>query len=240
MLGWHEIRQRYRRSTIGPFWITLSMGLTIGGLAYLYAGLFGQDVREYLPYVAVGIIVFNFLSSLVTDGSSIFINSSRVILQMRAPLSLYVYQVIWKNTLIFAHNIVIYVLILMFVRIPIGWNIVLSLFGMLLIVSNAFWVGMILGGLSARFRDVPPIISSVMQVAFFLTPVFWTPGSLPSRELFVHLNPFYYLIDIVRMPLLGQTPPWSMWLVLVGMNLASAFTAIIFFARYRARIAYWV
>lgn len=240
MLGWHEIRQRYRRSTIGPFWITLSMGFTIAGLAYLYAGLFGQNLQEYLPYVAVGIIVFNFLSGLVTDGSSIFISSSRVILQLKAPLSLYIYQVIWKNILIFLHNLVIYAIILMFVRVPIGWNVMLSLVGFVLIVTNALWICVILGGLSARFRDVPPIVSSVMQVAFFLTPVFWTPGSLPSREVFVHLNPFYYLIDIVRMPLLGQTPPWSMWLVLAGMNLASAVVAMVFFARYRARIAYWV
>lgn len=240
MLGWHDIRQRYRRSIIGPFWLTLSMGVTIGGLAYLYAGLFGQKLEEYLPYVALGMIVFNFVSALVADGSSVFINSSRVILQMRAPLSIYVYQVVWKNILIFAHNIFIYVFVALFVRISLGWNLLLAIPGLFLIITNAFWVGLILGGLSARFRDVPPIITSVMQVAFFLTPVFWTPGSLPSRELFVHLNPFYYLIDIVRMPLLGQTPPLSMWLVLIGINLASALVALLFFARYRARIPYWV
>ena len=104
---------------------------------------------------------------------------------------------------------------------------------------------MISTGAGAEMRQTlgTAVFSGMLGVTLFgifLTPVFWTPGSLPSRELFVHLNPFSYLIDIVRMPLLGQTPPWSMWLVLVGMNLASAFTAIIFFARYRARIAYWV
>lgn len=239
-LGWQDIRQRYRRSIVGPFWLTLSMGLVVGGMSYLYAGLFGQKLDEYLPYVALGMIVFGLISSLATDGSVAFIASGSIIVQMKAPLSIYLYQIVWRNVLIFAHNIVIYILILIFVKSNLGWNSFLSIIGLALVISNGFWVGLIVGGLGARFRDVPPIISSIMQMAFFLTPVFWTPGSVPNRELFVQLNPFYYLIDIVRMPLMGETPPLSMWLALIGLNCATAFAGIMFFARYRSRVAYWV
>src|SRR3954463_1752883 len=91
-LGWHDIRQRYRRSFVGPFWLTLSMGLMIAGLAYLYAGLMNQNLERYLPYVATGMIVFSLISSLATEGSTVFIGSSQLILQLRAPLSIYVYQ----------------------------------------------------------------------------------------------------------------------------------------------------
>jgi len=239
-LGWHDIRQRYRRSIVGPFWLTLSMGVMVGGLAYLYAGLFGQDVETYLPYVATGIIVFTMISSLASEGSLVFIGSSTLILQLRAPLSIYVYQMLWRNLLIFAHNISIYALILLFVKIDLGWNFFLAFVGLLLVLLNGFWVGLTLGGLSARFRDVPLIVASVMQVAFFLTPIFWTPGSLPNRALFVHLNPFYYLIEVIRMPLLGKTPPLSIWLVVIGFNVVGALVATFFYARYRGRIAYWV
>jgi ABC-2 type transport system permease protein/lipopolysaccharide transport system permease protein len=239
-LGWHDIRQRYRRSIVGPFWLTLSMGIMVGGLAYLYAGLFGQDVETYLPYVATGIIVFSMISSLASEGSLVFIGSSTLILQLRAPLSIYVYQVLWRNLLIFAHNISIYALILLFVKIDLGWNFFLAFVGLFLVMLNGFWVGLTLGGLSARFRDVPLIVASVMQVAFFLTPIFWTPGSLPNRALFVHLNPFYYLIEVIRMPLLGKTPPLSIWLVVIGFNVVGALVGTFFYARYRGRIAYWV
>jgi ABC-2 type transport system permease protein len=239
-LGWHDIRQRYRRSIVGPFWLTLSMGIMVAGLAYLYAGLFGQNVENYLPYVATGMIVFSMISSVASEGSMVFIGSASLILQLRAPLSIYIYQMLWRNLLIFAHNISIYVFVLIFAKIDIGWNILLAFVGLFLILLNGVWVGLTLGGLSARFRDVPPIVSSIMQVAFFLTPIFWTPGSLPSRELFVHLNPFYYLVEVVRMPLLGQTPPLFIWLVVIAMNCCGALVAIAFFARYRARIAYWV
>jgi ABC-2 type transport system permease protein/lipopolysaccharide transport system permease protein len=239
-LGWHDIRQRYRRSIVGPFWLTLSMGIMVAGLAYLYAGLFGQDVESYLPYVATGIIVFTMISSLASDGSSVFIGAAPLILQLRAPLSIYVYQMLWRNLLIFAHNISIYAIILMFVKIDLGWNFFLAFIGLFLVMLNGLWAGLILGGLSARFRDVPLIVNSVMQVAFFLTPIFWTPGSLPNRELFVHLNPFYYLIEVIRLPLLGKTPPLSIWLVVIGFNCVGALVATLFYARYRSRIAYWV
>ena len=239
-LGWHDIRQRYRRSIVGPFWLTLSMGIMVAGLAYLYAGMFGQNVEGYLPYVATGMIVFSLISTIATEGSGVFIGSASLILQLRAPLSIYIYQMLWRNLLIFAHNISIYVVVLMFVKVDIGWNFFLSILGLFLVMLNGIWIGVTLGGLSARFRDVPPIVGSIMQVAFFLTPIFWTPGALPNRELFVHLNPFYYLVEVVRMPLLGKTPTLSIWLVVIGMNCVGALVAIFFYARYRGRIAYWV
>lgn len=239
-LGWHDLRQRYRRSMLGPFWLTLSMGLMVAGLAYLYGGLFGNNVENYIPYVATGLIIFSMISSLAIDGSSVFISSAPLILQLRAPLSIYIYRMLWRNLLIFAHNISIYAIVILFVRIDLGWNFFLSFVGLIMVMLTGVWLGITLGGLSARYRDVPPIVNSAMQIAFFLTPIFWTPQSLPGRELFVHLNPFYYLIEVVRMPLLGQTPPAFIWWVVIGMNVVGAAVSVAFYTRYRGRIAYWV
>ena len=239
-LGWHDIRQRYRRSVVGPFWLTLSMGMMIAGLAYLYAGIFGQDIDAYLPYLALGMIIFTFISSLVTEGSGTFVAAAVAIVKMKAPLSIYVYQMIWRNVIVLAHNAVIFVVILLFLKVNLGWNSFLSIPGLILVIGVGVWTGLILGSLSARFRDVPPIISSVMQIAFFMTPIFWTPSSLPHRQGFVDFNPFYYLVEVVRAPLLGQTPPLSVWLTVIAFNCLAAPVAIIFFARCRARIPYWV
>jgi ABC-2 type transport system permease protein len=239
-LGWHDVHQRYRRSIVGPFWLTISMGVMIGGLAYLYSGLFGQSLERYLPHVAVGIIVFSMITTIVTDSSVVFISSSRTILQTKAPLSIYVYQMLWRSVLILAHNMCIYLVLLPFFDFRPGLVTLLAVPGLLLNIVIGFWVGIVIGGLSARFRDVPPIVSSVMQVAFFLTPVFWTPETLKGRDIFVNLNPFYYLLDIVRLPLLGQVPPASMWLVVIGFACFGGVVAVLFFARYRARIPYWI
>lgn len=239
-LGWHDIRQRYRRSVVGPFWITISMAAMVAGLAYLYVGFFAQSLEQYLPFVATGMIVFNLITSIVNEGSVVYIGSSRTILQTRAPLSIYVYQMLWRNLLIFAHNMCIYVILLPFFDFNIGWVTLLAIPGLALVLVIGFWVGVILGTLSARFRDVPPIIASITQVAFFLTPIFWTPAALKGREVFLDWNPFYYLLEIVRMPLLGKVPDGKMWLISIGMAVLSGVIALVFFARYRARIAYWV
>jgi ABC-2 type transport system permease protein/lipopolysaccharide transport system permease protein len=239
-LGWHDIHQRYRRSIVGPFWLTISMGLMIGGLAYLYSGLFGQSLEQYLPYVAIGIIVFSLITSIFVEGSDVFIISSKTILQTKAPLSIYVYQMLWRNILVFGHNMCIYLILLPFFDFKLGLVTLLAVPGVFLVVVTGFSVGMILGTLSARFRDVPPIVASVMQVAFFLTPVFWTAATLKGRDSLIYLNPFYYLLEIIRMPLLGEAPSLTMWLVVFAMSCAAAIVALLFFSRYRARIPYWV
>jgi ABC-2 type transport system permease protein/lipopolysaccharide transport system permease protein len=190
--------------------------------------------------VATGMIVFSLISTMVSEAATTFIGSSSLILQLRAPLSVYVYQMLWRNVLIFLHNISIFALILLFVRVDISWNIFLAPVGLFFLVLNGLWVGIILGGLSARFRDVPPIITSVMQVAFFLTPVFWRADALSGRAAFIRLNPFYYYVEVVRMPLLGQTPPMEIWLGVLGLNLVSFLVAMALFPRFRSRVAYWV
>lgn len=239
-LGWHDIRQRYRRSVVGPFWLTISMAAMVGGLAYLYVGIFAQSLDQYLPFVATGMIVFNLITSMVNDGSAVFISSSRTILQTKVPFSIYVHQMLWRNFLIFAHNMCIYILLLPFFNFDLGAVTLLAIPGLLLVLVIGFWVGIILGTLSARFRDVPPIIASITQVAFFLTPIFWTPAALKGREVFLDWNPFYYLLEVVRLPLLGKAPDAKIWLVCIAMAVVSGLIALFFFARYRARIAYWV
>ncbi|MEA2879149.1 MAG: lipopolysaccharide transport system permease protein [Hyphomicrobiales bacterium] len=239
-LGWHDIRQRYRRSVIGPFWLTISMGVMVFGLAYVYGAIFSQPLDKYLPYVAVGMIVFGLITSIANDASQVFILASRTILQTRAPLSLYVYQMLWRNLLIFAHNALIYLLIIPFFPVGLGLVSLLALLGLLLVIVMGAFVGVILATLSARFRDVPPIVNSVTQIAFFLTPIFWTPSALKGREEFIYFNPFYYVLEVIRMPLLGEVPPPTVWLVVIGMTILAGVVAVLFFARFRARIAYWV
>jgi len=239
-LGLHDIRQRYRRSTVGPFWLTISMAMMVLGIGYLYSGIFGQKLEDYLPYIATGLIVFSLISSVVQESSTVFIQSAATILQIKAPLSVYVYQMLWRNFLVFFHNIVIYVFFVIFLLVNPGWAILFSFLGLMLIWLNGIWIGIILGGISARFRDVPPIAASIMQIMFFLTPIFWRVDQLHDRELLVQLNPFYYLLEVVRMPLLGVIPAPHVWLIAVGINAVSALAAVWFYSRYRSRITYWL
>jgi ABC-type polysaccharide/polyol phosphate export permease len=95
--------------------------------------------------------------------------------------------------------------------------------------------------LSARFRDLPLIVANGVQIIFMITPIMWKPSQLTGeRYLVAQLNPFHYLVDVLRLPLLGEMPPASTWLMAVIIIAASCAVAFWFFVRYRWRIAYWV
>jgi ABC-2 type transport system permease protein/lipopolysaccharide transport system permease protein len=238
-LGWYDIRQRYRRSMIGPFWLTISMGVTIVALGGLYAGLFRADIAQYLPHVAIGFVVWGFISGLINDGCNAFIDGQRNIRQVRLPLSIYVYRVVWRNLIIFGHNLLIVVVVILVFAIRPSWTALLVFPAVVILCVNGVWAGLLLGLLSARFRDVPQIAVNVMQVAFFMTPIIWQPELLPNRALVLIFNPFYHAVELVRMPLVGVAPSLFSWLAVFAVSILGAAITVAVYARYRRRIAYW-
>ena len=240
LLGWHDIRQRYRRSKIGPFWLTISMGALVGGLGFLYAGMFGVEVADYLPFVALGFIVWGLIASLINENCNAFIEAETIVKQVHLPLSIHVYRVVWRNLIIFGHNILIFVVVAVIFSIWPGWTGLLAVAGLALLCLNGVWIGLLFGLISARFRDVPLIVASIVQIAFFLTPIIWKPDLLPDRAWFLHFNPFYHFLEVVRAPLLGEIPSLVSWSAVLVITLCGWIATLFMYRRYRRRIAYWL
>src|SRR5690606_6277438 len=124
----------------------------------------------------------------------------RIIKQLPIPLFVHVLRVVWRNIIILGHNFIIFPLVLLFFGKPIGWVALLSIPGLFLIVLNVTWVSLILGILCTRFRDLPQMVSSVLQVLFYITPIMWMPALLPNRAgtHWLQYNPIYHLLEIFR------------------------------------------
>lgn len=240
MLGWQEIKQRYRRSVLGPFWLTISVGALIGGMGPLYGNLMGQKLATYFPHLAVSYIVWMLLASLMNDACTTFTIAEGLIKQIKMPLSIHVLRMVWRNIIIFLHQIPIIVIVLFFYPPPLGWGLLLVPVALLAIAANALWVGLLLGMLCARFRDIPQLVASVVQVMFFLTPVLWHPGSLGRFEWAAAWNPLNHLLEIVRAPLLGHPFPKASWAAVATLTVCGYVFTLFIFSRYRARVAYWV
>jgi lipopolysaccharide transport system permease protein len=240
-IAWMDVRQRYRRSVIGPFWITLSVGIFVTGLGVVYGALFRQDLKTYLPYLAVGVVVWTLVSSLITEGCNTFISAEGAIKQLPVPISVHVFRMVWRNVIVFAHNVMIVIVLVLIFNIPVGAATLMAIPGLILIMLSGVGFGLTLGVLSARFRDIPLIISNFVQLIFFTTPILWRADTLPpNRDWIARFNPFHYLIEVVRQPLLGQTLPAAAWLVTLAIALLALAIGIAFFTRYRVRIAYWL
>lgn len=239
-LSWLDIKLRYRGSVLGPFWLTLSTALMIGSMGFLYAALFQMDLHTYLPFLALSIVLWNFLSALVGDACITFTAAEGMIRSVRMPFTLYAGRVVMRNLLVLAHNIVVIVVVDVLLRISPGVTAILAIPAFFLWLVVALALSLLLGALCARFRDIPPIIASVMQMAFFVSAVIWQPSQLKTQEHLLVYNPFFTLLEIVRAPLLGQIPSTDVYISAVATAAVICLAAWLIFARVRGRIAFWV
>ena len=239
-LGWNDILQRYRRSVFGPFWLTASMAIMVVSLGVVYAELFNQLVDDFVPYFCSGLLVWNLLSGYLTESGALFTGSESYIRQVRLPFSVYVYRSSWARLIIFAHNFVIYIGVMIYFQKWPGSVALLALPGLMLVVLNGTIVSLSIGIVSARFRDVPQLINSIVQILFFMTPIFWKRGSLKGLAYITDLNPLFHLLEIVRSPLLGAMPLASNYIAVLLLTLINLAIAGTLFTRFRSRIAYWV
>jgi len=242
VLGWQDIRQRYRRSSLGPFWLTISMGVLIGALGLVFGALFAMETKEFIPFLSLGLILWSLVTVTINEGCTAFTDSEALIKQISLPLFIHILRVLWRNVIIFAHNLIIFPVVLLFFGIPLRISALLVFPGLVLLLLNLSWISLLMGTLCARFRDIPQIVSNLLQVTFYLTPIIWMPKLLPERagHLMLDVNPFFHLIEIVRAPLLGMRPSVMNWVVALSLAVAGWGVTLIFYGRFRSRIAYWL
>lgn len=239
-LAWQDIRIRYRRSRIGPFWITLSTAIFCVALGSVYGRLFQTETAELLPFLSIGLVVWSFIAACVGEMPNLFVENAPYLKDMRInPLTILL-RALARNAIIFGHNLLIVVGIYLYFGIWPGWTGLLALPGLLLVMLNLLVIGIVLSIVGARFRDLAQITQSVLQVVFFITPIFWFPRMLPEGSWIIAVNPVAYFIDLLRSPLLGHAPAPASWGVALITLLAGAVVAVRVYRGKSARIAFWV
>lgn len=243
LLAYHDIKVRYLRSILGPFWITLSMAVTVYSMGYLYAHLFHTDMEHYYPFLVASMLTWTLVSTLLLELTDVFMFCHGLIKEIKLPYSLYIHRVITRNILIFFHNFIVMIPIyfIFLNTAKINLNSLFIIPGLTIIYINAFIYGMILAIIGARYRDISQIIKSLVQIIFFITPIMWSPAILPeSKRFIVNLNPFYSFLELVRAPLLGTLPTLFNLLIAFFVTLFGFLICLKLFISYRARIIYWI
>ncbi len=239
-LGWLDVKLRYRGSILGPFWLTASTAIMVASMGVIYAFLFKMDLQQYLPFLTVSLVLWSFISGMVNDSTSCFTQAENMIRSTRMPFTLHAGRVVVRNVLVLAHNIVVVVVVFAVFRVWPGITMLQSLPGLLLWLLDGFAACILLGALGARFRDITPIIGSILQIVFFITPIIWKPELMRHGREWLKFNPFFDLLEIVRRPLLGgNLTPDVVWAA-IGFSVALYALTALLFTRVRARLAYWV
>jgi ABC-type polysaccharide/polyol phosphate export permease len=209
-------------------------------MGVIYSRLLNMQVSAYLPYLALGLIIWQFILSLFTDGCQTFIAAENIIQQIPVPFSVHAYRVVFRNLLMLAHNAVIIPVGMIIFQMPVGWRMLQMVPALIVLLINGVWISVLCGMMSARFRDVPPIIMSVLSILFFVTPIIWPIDALGDWRLAAELNPAFAAIEVVRAPLLGVTLSSYAWPLLISTTFAGCLITFTIFARFRSRIAYWL
>jgi ABC-type polysaccharide/polyol phosphate export permease len=240
-LAQQDIKLRYRGSVLGPLWQTLTTVVMIAGMGVIYSKLFHIELQDYLPMLTVGLIFWMFIAGMITEACGTFTAVQGIIQQVKLPFSLHVYRLVYRNLLTLGHNFVIIPLVLFIFPHPIApWRLLELIPGLALILLNGIWISILLGMVSARYRDIPPIVASIIQVVFFITPVMWPVEALGENAWWAQLNPLFAMLDVIRSPLLGMANAPYSWTLLSGMTVVGCAATFAFFVRFRHRLAFWV
>ncbi|MBV9812354.1 MAG: ABC transporter permease [Acetobacteraceae bacterium] len=239
-LSWLDIVLRYRGSTLGPFWLTLSTAVMVGALGFLNSVLFGMTLRAYLPYLALSLVLWGYVSTVVGEGCACFTGVTSTILSMRMPLSLQAMRIVVRNVLVLAHNIVVIVVVDLLLSSWPDWRGLYAIPALALWIVDGVAIAALLGAFCARFRDIPPIVASVMQMAFFLSAVIYKPEQLGTSIVLLLFDPFYTVLEVVRGPLVGHIPGHATYVSALVFSAGLCVVSWLVFVRVRERISYWL
>ncbi|WP_250538463.1 MULTISPECIES: ABC transporter permease [unclassified Caballeronia] len=241
LLAWYDIRQRYRRSILGPFWVTLSTGIMIGTMGVLWSVLFKNDVKSFLPFFAIGNVVWTFYAAQINEACTGFTQFESTIKQIRFPMGVYLLRILMRNLIILGHNCVIIVIVIGLLGPSLTWHAWLALPGLLLGTIAMLAISMVVSVFCTRFRDMPMIIQNATMVLFYVTPIIWRPEALGEKHQWVaQYNPFAHLIEIVRAPIINGYFPLDSWIWSLATTLVLLVIGIALQGRFRDRIAYWL
>lgn len=239
-LAVHDIAAKYRGSLLGPFWITGTTAVFVIGVGLIYSELFHQTVAQYIPWLGVGIVLWTFFATCVSEGCDTFVSSAGIIKQTALPMFTFLFRTVARNLIVLAHQLVVILGVLLFFGLLGRAQPLYALAGLVLVLLNLVWAMVVVSVISTRFRDVPQIVAAVLQVLIFLTPVFWRPEALTGKRFVLSGNPLYHMLEITRRPLLGEIAPANSWWACIGLAVVGWAFALALFAVTRRRVVHYL
>ncbi len=235
-----DIHLKYRRTYLGPLWITLSFALSAAGLSFVYSTLFQVDDRTYVAYLVTGLAVWAFVSGVVVEGTGSLMKHAALIRESSIPILSHANRTVVSSVITFSHNLIVLIGVMFYASIVPNWYTILVVPGLTLLLLNAVWMTLFFGLICTRYRDLPPLVTTVTNLMFLVTPVFWYRDMLGKRVLLADLNPFFHLIEIIRAPVLGSSPETISYLVVIGIAIFGWLITFYTALRFQVRLAYWI
>jgi ABC-type polysaccharide/polyol phosphate export permease len=240
-LAVNDIASRYRGSILGPMWITVAQAVFVAGISLVYGDLMHVSIEKYVPWMASGIIMWTLISGMIQESTEAFVAAATIIRQTSIPLPLFIWRVVFRGILNFAHQIVVVVAVAIWFHYLSRIQYLQFLLGLVVVLLNLTWVCFAAAIVSARFRDVQQMITAALQLIFFISPVIWIPGEMNGlRGNLLRMNPVYHMLEVTRTPLIGQHGDWNSFLILAVTGVIGWAATFLLYGSVRRRIVHYL
>jgi ABC-type polysaccharide/polyol phosphate export permease len=240
-MAWKDIVAKYKRTFLGPFWVSLAILIFIVSISIVYSQILKTDIKSYIPYLSFGVITWMFIATTIMESCSCFVDYGGYIKQIKIPYLSFVLRVLVRNNIIFLHNVPIALLVLIVFNVNIDlFSLPFLFFNLFILNLNLLWICMLLAIFSLRFRDVQQFIATIIQPIFFITPVIWNPESIASSRFVIDFNLFYYLIELVRGIFIKTADMHTVILLSMAIGIIGCIIATLIFKKYHKKISLWV
>lgn len=239
-LTWNDLAKRYSRSWIGLGWVMIAFAFFMLVKVVIFGSLSSADSGTFAVHLAIGYMLWRFISGILTDGASTFISSHSWIKSEPIPLSTFVYKVVFTNFVLFVLTSPAVIAICYYFGIWTVGGIEHIPLALAAILVNAVWIALSLGIICARHRDIMHLIRSVMILLYFASPILWMPSDSPTLELIATYNPISYFIEILRGPIMNGFWPVRAWIVVGAFTIGGWLFALFLLARFKNRVVFWL
>ncbi|WP_188453113.1 ABC transporter permease [Glycocaulis albus] len=207
-LGWRDFTVSFDRSHAGLVWSLVQPAVWISAVYIFLGPALADEGRNYLLYLSLGVALFFYLSTVIAGGSSVFLKNKGIIQNVPMPLFVLPLRHAASAASQLALHLLIPACVFLATSATFSWTMLLALPALALIVFSAAFVSAGMGLIGARFGDFQFVVTALMRVMMFVTPIFWYPQDREGavRAIAATYNPLAHLIDIVRTPLMGELP----------------------------------
>lgn len=241
--AWLQFLIHYRRTLLGPVWIMITPFLFIFFLGILFSEISNIPTATFIPHLAIGLIIWTLINLFVTNSTQVFVHGKAAILQGSMSIPEIVIMDIFSNVLIFAHQLFVIIIVMIYFKVSVTFYSLISLLGFVFLFFNGIWLSFVFGILGARYRDLYEIVIAIMRIAFLATPIIWMPGDAGRGGLlgyYLTFNPFYHFLEIIRAPLLGTTIQPISWIIVVTITILGSALGYWFHKRFSSLVPLWI
>lgn len=239
-LAWVELKRSYSGTKLGILWRPLSATIVGLSLGMVYSIILQQDRGDYIPYVITGLVVWTYISQLITEGGKLFFANAAQIKEMPLSYISYIYKYLLRNTIsLLLSFLPVLVLLLYFGKIS-DSNLLKTSLGIVIVSLNGFWVSILLGIATLHLKDLTEFVANFMRLVFFITPVLWTPEMAGTKGEIVAFNPLYYFLDVIRSPLIAHEVNHNSYFVTLTITLTGIMLSYLVYNRNRDKISFMV